>query len=176
MTWALATGSSYRIAWSGEPSIRTGAWPSVVSTRAPIWRSGSATRSCGLEESDSSPVELEAALLPGEQAREEAHDRPCVAAVDRILGRAQAAEPRAVDADDVDFLVLDLDAERPHRRDRRLGVAGAAEAADDARALRDRAEQDGALGDALHAWHGDVAADLGSRLDFHSSTGAISTP
>ena len=81
-----------------------------------------------------------------------------------------------MDADDVHFLVLDLDAERAHRRDRRLGVAGAAEAADDARALRDRAEQDGALGDALHAWHGDVAADLGGGLDFHSSTGAISTP
>ncbi len=91
-------------------------------------------------------------------------------------GRAQAAKPRAADADDVDFLILDLDTERAHRRDRRLGVAGAAEAADDARALRDRAEQDGALGDALHARHGNVAADLGGGLDFHSRTGAISTP
>ena len=34
----------------------------------------------------------------------------------------------------------------------------------------------GALGDALHARHGDVAPDLGRRLDLHSSTGAISTP
>ena len=65
---------------------------------APICRSGSATRSCGRERSDSSPVSSKRALLAREQAREEAHERPGVAAVDRLLRRAQAAQTRAVDA------------------------------------------------------------------------------
>ena len=56
-TCALATGSSYVMPRSAStPSIVSGAWPSVVSICAPIWRSGSAMRSIGRCESDSSPV------------------------------------------------------------------------------------------------------------------------
>ncbi len=56
-TWALATGSWYVMPSSeSEPSTMTGACPSVVSICAPICRSGSATRSIGRDESDSSPV------------------------------------------------------------------------------------------------------------------------
>ena len=56
-TCALATGSSYVSPRSAsEPSITSGAWPSVVAISAPICLSGSAIRSIGLELSDSSPV------------------------------------------------------------------------------------------------------------------------
>ncbi len=81
-----------------------------------------------------------------------------------------------MNADDVDLLVVHLDAERAHRADRRVGVGRSAEASDDALTVRDGAEQDCALGDPLDARHGDVAADLARRLDFHSTTGATSTP
>ena len=71
--------------------------------------------------------ELEAALLRGEDPREQAHERPRVRAVDRRLGRTEAAQPHAADSQDVVTLVDDVHAERPHRRDRRLRVGRAAE-------------------------------------------------
>ena len=55
-TCALATGSSYEVGRSSAPSIRNGACPSLVSIPAPIPRSGSAIRSIGRRESESSPV------------------------------------------------------------------------------------------------------------------------
>ena len=58
-----------------------------------------------------------------------------------------------------------LGADRARDGDRRLGVAGAPEAADAALAVGERAEQDGALRDALHAGNGDGAANGRGRLD-----------
>ena len=55
--------------------------------------------------------------------------------------------------------ILDRDTERAHRVDRRLRVAGAAEATHVRVALGDRAEQHGTMRDRLVAGHGDVADD-----------------
>ena len=68
-TWALATGSSQRIRRSSPPATRSGAWPSVVSTVAPISRSGSAIRSSGRRERLVSD-ELEAPGLTGQETRQ----------------------------------------------------------------------------------------------------------
>ena len=70
-----------------------------------------------------------------------------------------------------------VDAERAHSRDRRLGVARAAEAADRRLPFADRAEEDGAVRDRLVSGNGDVAAQRRGRLDLHSaSTGETTTP
>ena len=58
-TWALATGETCRIGWSGRaPAIASGsrAPPRRPMTRAPMRESGSMTRSIGRRRSDSSPV------------------------------------------------------------------------------------------------------------------------
>ena len=99
--------------------------------------------------------ERELAVLPREDAGEQAHQRPRVATVDRA--GAQAAQAGAVHDELVVGDVLDLDAERPHRVDGRLRVAGAAEAVHARLALAERADQDGAVGDRLVAGHDDVA-------------------
>ena len=99
-----------------------------------------------------------------------------VPALPQSIGSSGARRPRSpapVDANDVHVLVVDLDAERAHRR---RSPTRCRPARPKPRMTlspsRDRAEQDGALGDALHARHGDVAADLGGRLDLHSRIGA----
>jgi hypothetical protein len=62
--------------------------------------------------------------------------------------------------------VVDLNAERTHRVDRRLRVAGAEEAAYVRLPLAERAEQNGAVRDRFVAGHCDVPADFGRRLYF----------
>ena len=59
-TCALATGSSYSIPRRAVPStVKGGKRPSRASTRAPIARSGSATRSTGRRRIDSSPSSVQ---------------------------------------------------------------------------------------------------------------------
>ena len=72
------------------PSTTRGAWPSTVSTRAPIRRSGSATRSIGRERSDSSPV---SSKLPGWPARTPARRRMSVPAFPQSTGCACVPMP-----------------------------------------------------------------------------------
>ena len=103
--------------------------------------------------------ELEAALLAGEDAREQAHERAGVAAVDRLVGRPQPAQADAVDADvstsssststpsaRTAAIADSVSPERPKPRITRLAV-------------RDRAEQHRAVGDRLVARDGDVARE-----------------
>ena len=97
---------------------------------APIRRSGSTMRCIGRRESDSSPIERERAVLEGEQAGQEPRERAGVAAVDRLGGRAQPAQPDAVHDQLVRAELLDLGAQRAHGLQGRLGVGRAAEAAD----------------------------------------------
>ena len=66
--------------------------------------------------------QLEAAGLPREQAGEQAQRRPRVAAVDRRVRLAQAAEAGAFDANRVDVVLVDGDPERADGSDGRLGV------------------------------------------------------
>ena len=69
--------------------------------------------------------------------------------------------------------VLDLDAERAHRVDRRLRVAGAAEAVHARLALAERADQDGAVRDRLVPGHGDVPDERSSGLDPHVNRSCV---
>src|SRR5581483_1836014 len=65
LTWALATSGSNSMPRSpAEPRTTSGAWPSVVSTPAPIRRSGSAIRSIGRPESDASPRSVNSPSWP----------------------------------------------------------------------------------------------------------------
>ena len=113
--------------------------------------------------------ELEPPGLPGEHAAEQAHERACVAAVERTgwvrLGETPQAD--ALHLQRVDVLLVDLRAERSHRRDRRLGVLRAAEPADDRLALAERADQHRPVGDRLVPRHGDVAHEGGDGVDAH---------
>ena len=64
-TWALATGSRWSSARGDDvPPIRSGACPSVVSTEAPIARSGPAIRSIGRREREASPTSTAVAGRP----------------------------------------------------------------------------------------------------------------
>ena len=56
-----------------------------------------------------------AALLPGEPARQQPHQRPGVADVDRPVGLARLAQPAAAD-DELVGALLDQRAERAHGR------------------------------------------------------------
>ena len=124
--------------------------------------------------------ELEPALLPGEQAGKQAHQRARVAAVERLLRRCQAAQAAAEDAQRLGVGLVDADAEIADRLDRRLGVLGPAEAGDTRLALSHRRQEDGAVRERLVAGDGDVAGDRRGRLDPHDSsssrTGATTTP
>ena len=111
---------------------RAAARPSVgLDAGAHLASAASAIRSIGRERSDSSPTSSNRRpSLAGEDARRAA-GRACPA-LPQSIGPAGACRPRSPtprDADDVVALLVDLDAERPHGGDRRLGVAGAAEAA-----------------------------------------------
>ena len=54
---------------------------------------------------------------------------PALRAVERRRGRPQAAEPDPVHDERVDVLLVDLDAERPHDRERRLACRRSARSA-----------------------------------------------
>ena len=80
------------------PRIRTGGLPSAVSMRAPIWRSGVATRSIGRFISDAVADQLAVERLAGQQAGHQAHGRAGIAHVERVRRRLQAAQADAVHA------------------------------------------------------------------------------
>ena len=144
-TCALATGGSYRIGRSPLASIASGSRPPSVSTLAPIRISGSAIRRMGRELSDSSPMSSN--RRPRWPARIPGSNRASVPALPQSIGsfrRLQVAQPGTGDPQGVTVLV-DPDAERPHRRDRRLGVAGATETRDHGLALGDGADEDRAM-------------------------------
>ena len=123
-------------------------------------------------------------VLSGEDAGDQADERPGVRAVDRPPRRAQPTEALPEHAERVGAVLVDVDPERAHRRDRRLGVRGAAEARDVRLAVADRADQHRAVRDRLVAGNRDVADEPRDRLDQersesggHSSiTGAATTP
>ena len=118
--------------------------------------------------------ELEASLLPGDDPGQQAEQCAGVAGGDRP--RLQAAQSDTVDDELVVGDVVDLDAERAHGVDRRLGVGRAAEAEHARLPLADRAEQDAAVRDRLVARHDRVADQRRRRVDFHdSSSGETST-
>ena len=71
---------------------------------------------------------------------------------------------------------LDLDAERAHGGDRRLGVRRTPESVHERLVLAERADQGGTVGDRLVAGHGDVPDQRSGGLDLHSSrTGDVTT-
>ena len=119
--------------------------------------------------------ELEAPFLPGEDSREEPHQRARVAGVDGGIRLLQSAEPDAVDDELVVREVVYLDAERADGVDRRLRVGGASEAAHVRLALGERPDEDAAVGDGLVPGHGDVPGERPSRLDSRShASGTVS--
>ena len=167
-TWALATGSSYSI----------GMQPAAANRQRRV-ALGRFDARAHLAQRHGDPLlrprrerlvadERELALLAGEDARDEAHQRAGVAAVERLGGRDEPAQPAPVHPHDVVGDVDDLDTELTRDGDRRLRVGGATEAADLGFAVGDRAEQDAALADPLHARHLDRAAKRDERLDEQS--------
>ena len=111
--------------------------------------------------------ELEPALLAGDEAGEQAHERARVAAVDRRVGRAQPAEPDAAHAHDVVAVFDDLDPERANRRDGRLRVGGAPEAGDQRLPLAHRPDENGAMRERLVARHAEVPDESRDGFDAH---------
>ena len=101
----------------------------------------------------------------------EPHERPRVPR-SRAARRARARPRRPTPWTEqrVDVLVDDLDAERAHRRDRRLGVRGATEAGDADVALAERADEHRAVRDRLVARHRDVPLERGHGLDAHRAS------
>ena len=85
--------------------------------------------------------EDELAFLAGQEAHQELEQRAGVAAVDRLSGRPQPAQPHASHGQHVDVVLDDLDAERPHRVHGRLGVRRAPEALDPRLALADPTDE-----------------------------------
>jgi hypothetical protein len=117
-------------------------------------------------------------VLAGKDAGEQPDERPRVRAVDRARRRREPAEPLPEDAQRVVTVLVDVDPERAHRRDRRLGVGGAAEAGHTRLAVAERADQHRTVRDRLVAGHGEMTDEPRDRLDGrHSSiTGATTTP
>ena len=171
-TCALATSGSISIPRSApEPRTRSGAWPSVVSTSAPIRRSGAATRSIGRGVSDSSPVSVNSPAWP---ARTPAPRRMSVPALRQSTGPARRPRrPTPLHDELVVGHVLDLGPERAHRVDRRLGIARTAEAVHVRLALAERADQDGAVRDRLVAGHDDVPDQRSGGLYPHVNRSCV---
>ena len=124
-------------------------------------------RSIGRDESEASPTSSVRPSWPASDAREQAHERSGVAAVDRVRRRPQAVEARSAHAERVDVLLDHLGAERADGGDRRLRVGRPAESRDARLAVTERADEDGAVRDRLVARHGDVAVEGGDGLDSH---------
>ena len=127
-----------------------------------------------------SPVELERANLPGEDAGQEPHQRAGVSDVDRLRGCSKPAQADTVH-DKVGLAgALDLDPERPNGRDGRQRVGRRAEPADVHRPVRDRAEHHRPVADRLVARHGELAREPAGRPDpeavvGHASTAGVAT-
>ena len=115
------------MARSDPPSIVSGRWPSVVSTRAPMRPSGSAILRHRATRERSVAREREGSALPGEDPGEQPDERAGVGAVDRPVRGGEPRDARSAHEQRVRPLLLDLDPERAHRGDRRLRVRGAAE-------------------------------------------------
>ena len=93
---------------------------------------------------------------------------PALAQSIGAAGAVEPAEPLPEDAQRLLAVLVDLDAERADRGDRRLGVGRAAEARDARLAVAERADQHGAVRDRLVARDGEVAESSG-RLDENPS-------
>ena len=117
------------MAWSVVPATVIGRWPSVVSrARAhAAERLGDPLHRPPRERLVARQLEAPA-VLAREDPGDEADERAGVRAVDRAPRRMQPAEPLAEDAQGLGAVLVDVDPERAHRPDRRLGVGGAAEA------------------------------------------------
>jgi hypothetical protein len=103
--------------------------------------------------------------LPGKDPGNQAHERARVRAVERRARRDEAADPLAEDAQGLGAVLVDLDPERPHRGDRRLGVRRASEAGDPGLAVADRAEEHGPVRDRLVPGHLEVPDEPRDALD-----------
>src|SRR5215211_3790072 len=138
-----------------------GAWPSVVSTRAPISDSGSATQRLVAHE-------LEAPLLAREDARQEPHERACIPAVDRPVRRTQTAEPDTAHAR---LVAVELDSRAQHLDGACRGerVFRQAKALEQALPLCNRPEQKSPVRDGLVAGNGEVTAQRDRRLDLEDT-------
>ena len=106
--------------------------------RRPSAAAGSATRSSGRRDSDSSPTSSKLALRAGEDAREQAHQRAGVPAVDRGVRAVRSPRSPTPPTRTTSSSSLDSRAERGDRCSRRQRVGGAPEPADLALAVGDR--------------------------------------
>ena len=162
------------MARSSPPSTTSGAWPSAVSTVAPISRSGSAIRSIGRALSDSSPTSSKRPSCP---ARIPGSRRMRVPALPQSSGPSGGRRPRSP---------------TPSRRTRSPSTSTPAPSARTAAAVErvsaeapkpsislvavgDRAEEQRPVGDRLVAGDREVSAQQGGRLEPHQSSNAGET-
>ena len=92
LTWALATGNVHSIPVSRPPTTSIGGrhcFPSPQ-TVAPMAVNGSATRSIGRVDSESSPNSVVEPSSPADHAGEQPHRGAGVPTVDRVDGRVEA--------------------------------------------------------------------------------------
>ena len=135
-------------------------------------RSGSATRSIGRA---TATRRRRARSVPCWPASSPHESRSSVPALPQSIGPSGARRPRSPTPwtrMSSSPSSVDLDAERAHGVDRRLGVGGAPEAADPALALGDRAEQHRAVRDRLVARDGDGADERGPARSSAASRSA----
>src|SRR2546423_1493361 len=121
--------------------------------------------------------QLVSPFLRGDDPGQEPEQRPCVAAVDRDPGRAQAMHSPAGDPHDIHVLLGYAHAERAYRLDRRLRVGRPAEAANERLALAERTDEHGPVRDGLVPRDGDVPDERTCRrhLRHSGSSGETST-
>ena len=135
------------------------------SMRAPIVRSGAATRSIGRCCSDASPVSSLSNAWP---ASKPVSSRMPVPELPRSSTREAArrpAEPHPVHANRLQRILVYRHAERFERAARREAVLAVEKAVDQRGAFGDRAEHQRSMRDRLVAGNGDGAADAFDRLD-----------
>ena len=137
---------------------------------APIFRSGRMTRSIGRAESVAPPTSTLSKFCPASRPASKPHGGRGISAINFAGGRGQQSL-LAVHDEHVRLGMLDLDAEAAHRLDGAEAIVAGQKAAQHADAVRKRADDDGAMRDALVAGDRDLRLDAGRSFNakFHTT-------
>ena len=146
--WPPSTSSRCRAARRPRPAAAAGSVRPVRSTAAPISASGSATRSIGRSESDSSPTSSVAQAKPATRPHSSRMEVPELPQSSGRAGRCRRVRPPCSTSGAV-VGALDLDAHGLDRGERGGDVGAVGEPVHDRGALGQRGEQHGPVRDRL---------------------------